>query len=110
MAITNVAYTQLGKAVKDETGYRHFNFKIAFGDGVQTYGTGVQLSFGKIGCPTNLNSFNIYGNNSGYVLKFDPVTAILHLYQEAGAAGPLAELAAGDTPAALTIYAEAVGY
>lgn len=114
MAIS-AAYTALGRPRKEESGYRYFNFKIVFGDGASTYATGVQLSFAKLGCPNELRQLNIYGSNNGFKYNFDPATGILHIYQVPDAttlasAGPMVELAAGATPAAQTIYAEAVGW
>lgn len=111
----SITYTALGRPRKEESGYRYFNFKLQFGDGVATYGTGLALNFAKLGCPNSVKSVNVYGHNEGYSYNFDPATGIMHIYQVPAAsaltsAAPLVELASGATPAATTIYVEVIGY
>lgn len=115
MAQATVSYTQMGKARKEESGYRYFVFKLQFFDGAATYGTGLALSKASLGCPSEIKSIMVSSANDGYLYKFDVPNMIMHIYQtplvaDGAAAAPLAELGAGVTPAAKTIYVEVVGY
>lgn len=114
MALT-VSYTQVGRGVKEESGYKYTAFRLNFGDGVLTYGTGIAIDKRKLGCPNLLRAFYVIGQVDGYNYVFDKVNAVLHVYQvpaaaALGSAAPMVELAAGATPAAVVLYIEAVGW
>lgn len=115
MAQATVSYTQIGRARKDDSNYRSSVFKLTFFDGASTYGTGLAITKAKLGCPTELKKFNVFGNLDGYVYQYDFVNAVLHIYQvpaaaALGSAAPLAELGSGAAPAAINIYVEVTGW
>ena len=106
-----VTYTQLGKASKDESGYRHQVFRLDFGNGALTYATGPVLDFSKLGCPNELRQVNIMNQGvNGSIYSINPVTKVMKMFESGTAAGPLAELVSGDTPPATSLYVEVVGW
>lgn len=114
MALT-VAYTQMGKARKEDSNYLSRTMKLVFGDGVLTYDTGVSIDKRKLGCPNEIVSFNIMGPNNGLVYKYDFAAEVLHIYEVPDATvlaveGPLVELDAAEAPAAVTMYVEVTGW
>ncbi len=115
MAQAVISYTQMGKVRKEESGYRYGVFKLQFFDGAATYGTGLAIAKGKLGCPNEIKAIMVSSANDGYMYKFDVPNSVLHIYQvpevvDTDPAAPMVELAAGDAPAALTIYVEVVGW
>ena len=92
---------------------------IAFGDGVLNYPNaagGVPMpSFGDFGMVRRLQylSFIDAANGNGLVYKYDQTNKKIRIYEgdyAQGADAPLVELDAGDTPAATTLTAEAIGW
>jgi len=115
MAQATVSYTQIGKMRIESSGYKTGVFKLTFFDGSATYGTGLAIAKGKLGCPNELKKFNVFGHVDGYSYNYDFANAVLHIYQvpavvDADPAAPMAELASGAAPAAKTIYVEVTGW
>lgn len=102
-------YSIIGKTRKEESGNKIVLCKLTIGDGVQTYGTGVALDAKKLGCPNEIKSLAIVGNAQvdSYMFKYDPELKVIHILDDAD---PYAELIAGATPAAFSIYVEVIGW
>ena len=93
---------------------------ITFGNGSLTYPAGgVPLTKAKLGCPAKIDDFIVEdpANANGYVVKYNPTTEKLRLYQigaldgNAAGAQALTELVGGTTaPAVMTIKARVIGY
>lgn len=111
MALT-VAYQMIGKGAKLESGDKTHVMKLTFGDGIETYATGVALDKNKLGLPNQVKSIKMFDQAAanGYMYKFDFVNLKIRIYKEADAAGQMVELGAGVTPAAAIVYVEAVGW
>lgn len=116
IAASDVTYSILNKE-KQESGMNELNMTVAFGDGVLTYPAGgVPLTKGMMGCPNEIRTVNLFSPASanGFVYKFDQANNKIRIYQgdnDAGADGPLVELAGGSaTPAAATLYAQVIGW
>lgn len=91
IASTDVTYTVVKKTI-GESGYRNFTMTLAFGDGALTYPTGgIPLVAGKLGCPNQILSLNIFSPNSasGYAYKYDAVNKKILLYANAAHSHPL---------------------
>ena len=74
IASTDVTYTQVGKARKEESGHKVINLTIAFGNASLTYPSGgIPLTSAKLGCPNNIVDLVIDGPSSGdgLVYKYD---------------------------------------
>ena len=83
----DVTYTLQNKAVLD-SGMRQWNWKIAFGDGADTYPSGgVPLAKASMGCPTEIQSLQITdpASANGYVYKYDFVNNKVRIYNSAAA-------------------------
>ena len=92
-------------------------FKVDFGDGVDTYPTGgVPLTKADLACPNRIIELHFVdaASANGFVYKYDWVNEKIRIYQgdnDAGADGPLVELAGGvATPAAATLYVSVLGW
>ena len=87
---------------------------IAFGDGALTYPTGgvPMPADGNFGMRRSLSHlvFSDKAAGNGYVPKWDYANKTIVLYESGTASAPLDEADATDTPAAMTLYAEAVGW
>lgn len=116
IAAGDVTYTLLKQSI-GESGYKHYVFTVAFGNGSLTYPSGgVPLTAGKLGCPNQIIKLNLFSPASanGLVYKYDAANNKVRIYQgdySEAADGPLVELAGGSaTPAAATLYVEALGW
>lgn len=91
-------------------------YDVSFGNGVDTYPTGgVPVVIGRLGCPTKLDEFHIMGAGAnGLVYKYDFANNKIRIYQgdnDAGADGPLVELAGGvATPALASLKVKVSGW
>jgi len=87
---------------------------IAFGDGALTYPLGgvPMPAFGQFAMRRNLSHliFSDAASGNGYVPKWDYTNNKIKLFESGTASAPLDEADATDTPAAMTFYAEAVGW
>lgn len=87
LASTDLTYTQLSKSI-GESGYRQFQFSIAFGNSTLTYPSGgIPLTSGKLGCPNQIRTLSIYGASSGdgITYKYDVTNNKIRLYRIAPA-------------------------
>ncbi len=86
IASSDVTYTQTSKSI-GESGYRTFNFTLAFGNSTLTYPSGgVPLVAGNLGCPNQIRSFVISdpGSANGNVYKYDITNNKIRIYRGAG--------------------------
>jgi hypothetical protein len=116
IAAADVTYVLVKQSI-GESGYKNNVLTLAFGDGALTYpADGVPLAAGKLGCPNQIISLNLFGPASanGFVYKYDAANNKIRIYQgdnDGVADGALVELAGGSaTPAAATLYAEVSGW
>lgn len=124
IAAANVVATEVAgsaKRLNPKGGVRR-QFDLAFGDGALTYATatGVPLTKGKLGCPTELTALKALGRTitaagTNYVVEWDKsnLSPALRLFEVRTAqAGPegLTEVANGTAIAAQTIRVEVEGY
>lgn len=100
-----------------EGGVKNVRGTIAFGNGVDTYvTTGIPMpAIGAFGFKTTMRTFEIFGiggNTSDYLIRYNPATHRLLLYEEeaAAAGGPLLEADAAEAPAARTYTFLAQGW
>lgn len=116
IAAANVTYTQQGKTIVGESGYRKFNFVVAFGDGALTYPAGgVPLLKASLGCPNSLMELYVIdpANANGFMYKVDMANLKLRIYQGDNtnvAAAPGVELSGSATPAAASLQLIAIGF
>jgi len=117
IAATDVTYAVVNQhQQKVVDGRREGKFSLVFGDGALTYPTGgVPITKGNLGCPNVIESFIMEGTGAnGFIYKYDQANEKIRIYQgdnDAGADGPLVELAGGSaTPAAATLYAIVTGW
>ncbi len=94
-------------------GYRNL-ISIAIGDGSNTYGTGIAITGFQCGMPAGaLHGILCELSDIGYVARYDATSAKIKLFEvdpDSTNDVPLSELDSGDTPAAMVIKAEAIGY
>ena len=115
IAAADVTYVELNKEVLD-SGIREFNMTLAFGDGALTYPAGgIPLTAGKMGCPREIRSVDLFSpaSGDGFVYKYDQANNKIRIYQgdsDGVADGPLVELTGAATPAATTLYANIKGW
>ena len=116
IASSDVVYVELNKEVLDSS-IREYNFTIGFGNGVLTYPAGgIPLLAGKMGCPNEIRSCELFSpaSGDGYVYKYDQANNKVRIYQgdnDNVADAPLIELvAATATPAATLLYANVKGW
>ncbi len=78
IAATDITVTILNSR-KDENSKRRMNVKLAFGNGVLTYGAGgIPISKGKLGCPNVIESLVVYDKGtSGYEWSYDAANSKL---------------------------------
>ena len=79
---TDVTYTLQDKNILD-SGLRQYIFKLAFGDGSDTYPSGgVPLTKAKLGCPNVITSFKFIDDNdaNGIVHKYDYENNKIRMY------------------------------
>jgi hypothetical protein len=86
--------------------------KMVFGDGSVTYGTGVPMtSPAALGLAKSLDFMNVDGGaGSTLAWKYDKAANTLRAYGVIATTAALAEYTSGQTIAAATIYAEAIGW
>lgn len=117
IAASDVTYANVDSKIDGGEGDRHTVTDVTFGDGALTYPTGgVPLTLGKLGAPNRLITLLIddADASNGFIYKHDSSNNKIRIYQgdnDAGADGPLVELAGGgDTPAEATLRVEVKGY
>lgn len=110
MAQVVFSYTPIGKARKEESGYRYAVIRLNYGNGVDTYGTGIPVSGPKLGLPNEIKSVVVAAQTNGFHYEYDFLNKVMRIFQSAAAGNPLVELGAGATPAATNVYVEVVGY
>lgn len=116
IASTDVTYTLIDQRIQD-SGLRHRQIKIEFGDGALTYPAGgVPLLNGSLGVPNNNVSTILYDteDGDGFVYKYDRDNNKVRIYQgdnNNAADAPLIELVSGvATPTAADLFAEVKGW
>lgn len=101
-AISGFSYSLVSERKLDSSpGQNEFQFKLSFGDGVDTYPAGgIPLALGSLGLRNYCDSLVLAGQDTldGYVYKFDRNALKLALYIEGDAAGELVEESAMATP------------
>ncbi|HEX7125351.1 MAG TPA: hypothetical protein VF406_06160 [Thermodesulfobacteriota bacterium] len=95
-------------------GLRHRVVKIGI-PGSETYGTGLALDKGRLGCPTAIVDLAIVGADAptGIIWKWDRDGGVLRAYEgdyAQAADAPLVELDSNDQPAAQDLLVEVKGY
>ena len=110
MAQVAFSYTPIGKARKEDSGYRYAVIRLNYGNGVDTYGTGLAVSGPKLGLPNEVKSVVVAGQTNGFHYEYDQVNKVMRIFQSNASGSPLLELTAGATPAATNVYVEVVGY
>jgi hypothetical protein len=97
----SVDYTLIKRRTLDGSpSVKSAQFQLDYGDGVETYATGIALNIASLGLPNYLEelSFNDMGSDDGFVYKFDASANSIRIYEEGDASGELVELASGATP------------
>lgn len=116
IASTDVTYTLVDQRIQD-SGLRHRQFKIEFGDGVLTYPAGgVPLDNDKLGVPNDNVSLILYDSEDGdgFLYKYDRDDNKIRIYQgdnNNASDSALIELTSGvATPSAADLFAEVKGW
>lgn len=87
--------------------------QLVFGDGALVYvAGGIPLTPASMGCPNVIESCAVVSKGiNGYMMQYNPASGKLVLLRNAAspASVPLVE-ATGDTPAAVTVEVEVIGW
>lgn len=110
IAAADVTYAKQGtKEWKDNHGYYHGVFSVAFGNGSLTYPSGgVPLTKAKLGCPNEVVELHLMEQKAsdGLTYKLDYVNLKLRIYNTSNV-----ELTGGSTAVtAATMYVKVVGW
>lgn len=101
-AISGFTYTLVSQRKLDSSpGQNELQFKLAYGNGSDTYPTGgIPLSLASLGFRNYCDSLVMAGQDApdGYMYKFDRDGLKIMIYQDAGSAAPMAQLSAAATP------------
>lgn len=101
-AISGFTYTLVSERKLDSSpGQNELQFKLEYGDGVDTYPTGgIPLALGSLGLRNYCDSLVFSGQDApdGYVYKFDRNALKIMLFIEGDAAGQLVQESAMATP------------
>ena len=115
LASSDVSYSEVSRTRISDSGLRHRQFKIEFGDGALTYPAGgVPLDSAQLGGSNELVSFALEDSASadGFLYKYDSVNKTIRIYQgdnDNVADAPLIEL--GNVAVAATdLYARVDAY
>lgn len=103
-----VTYSIVGKGMKEDSGMKTYIAQLTIGDGVGTYGTGISVDKGSLGCPNEIKALlvmNIIDGAAAHAIQYNPADGKLHLFD-----GAFAEIGAGVAPAAFSCYVEVKGW
>lgn len=101
-AISGFSYQLISERKLDSSpGQNELQFKLTYGNGVDTYPTGgIPLSLGSLGLRNYCDSLVMAGQDApdGYVYKFDRDSLKIMMFENASGAGQLAQVSNSATP------------